>query len=765
MPVTYVDKIYYNNSQYSRGYKGSELLWDKKPDFFYIENLYNGLNTITLKKNGSPTTGTDIEWSGDLATWTPVTYNADNEFLIGLPNQNQKVWFRSTTGLSSSVDDFFSLSGSEVHKAGGDARTLLDYTAPTLSETEPNCFRKLFISDINLTDISSIDLSKLTVLNLSCYREMFRGTGITYIPSGFLPATNFNNWYCYNSMFRDCTSLTQAPALPATTLSDYCYSSMFFNCTSLTQAPALPATTLAEGCYYQMFYNCTSLVTAPTSLPATTLADYCYSNMFRDCTSLTQAPALPATTLAKSCYYQMFQGCTSLVNAPSLPATTLAKECYRFMFNGCTSLTQAPKELPATSSAESCYRAMFQNCSSLVIAPDIHCSPDSETAFSYMFSGCTSLNKIVVYSTTWDTNNTANFTTNVASSGLFINYNNISITTGSTRGIPTGWTSRQYDYFCVHIDKQVTLSFDKIGSPSGTVQYSFNGTSWSTITRWPFSSIVNPQTKLFIRVTGRTNTNSSNYFIYNFYTFKVSGDIRTLLDYTNTSLDTAGEYSFYKSIAYAGDASELVMHRIKNLNTGCFESMFEGNTILTKAPELPSTNLASDCYKNMFKGCTSLVQAPALPATTLAQSCYNSMFYGCTSLTQAPALPATTLAKSCYNSMFYGCTSLAQGPSILPATTLANYCYSYMFRNCSSLLQAPELPAATPVTGCYVQMFTGCSLINRIVVRATSWVESYADGWVYQTASTGDFYNLGGANIPTSDSYGIPSGWTEHTTL
>ena len=28
---------------------------------------------------------------------------------------------------------------------------------------------------------------------------------------------------CYNSMFSGCTSLTQAPALPATTLADFCY--------------------------------------------------------------------------------------------------------------------------------------------------------------------------------------------------------------------------------------------------------------------------------------------------------------------------------------------------------------------------------------------------------------------------------------------------------------------------------------------------------------------------------------------------------------
>ena len=69
--------------------------------------------------------------------------------------------------------------------------------------------------------------------------------------------------------------------------------------------------TMADYCYAYMFYGCTSLTQAP-ALPATTLALYCYAHMFRDCTSLTQAPALPATTLKRECYYNMFQGCTGL---------------------------------------------------------------------------------------------------------------------------------------------------------------------------------------------------------------------------------------------------------------------------------------------------------------------------------------------------------------------------------------------------------------------------------------------------------------------
>ena len=195
--------------------------------------------------------------------------------------------------------------------------------------------------------------------------------------------------YCYNSMFKGCTSLTQAPALHATTLASYCYDGMFYNCTSLTQAPALSATTLAQYCYINMFKGCTSLTQAP-ALPATTLADYCYYDMFSVCTSLTQAPALPATTLAVYCYNSMFSGCESLTQAPALPATKLADSCYSSMFYNCTGLTQAPA-LPATTLANQCYLSMFNNCTSLTQVPALPATTLADYCYNSMFQGCTGL--------------------------------------------------------------------------------------------------------------------------------------------------------------------------------------------------------------------------------------------------------------------------------------------------------------------------------------------------------------------------------------
>ena len=57
--------------------------------------------------------------------------------------------------------------------------------------------------------------------------------------------------YKLHRMFSDSTVLADASGLDldSITIAYYCYLRMFAGCTSLTQAPALPATTLADCCY------------------------------------------------------------------------------------------------------------------------------------------------------------------------------------------------------------------------------------------------------------------------------------------------------------------------------------------------------------------------------------------------------------------------------------------------------------------------------------------------------------------------------------
>ena len=90
--------------------------------------------------------------------------------------------------------------------------------------------------------------------------------------------------------------------------------------------------TLVESSFNGLFDECTSLTKAPV-LPATTLATDCYEFMFRGCQSLTKAPELPATRLADYCYWQMFSGCQSLKEV-RVSATTTATDALKEWLSG-----------------------------------------------------------------------------------------------------------------------------------------------------------------------------------------------------------------------------------------------------------------------------------------------------------------------------------------------------------------------------------------------------------------------------------------------
>lgn len=133
-----------------------------------------------------------------------------------------------------------------------------------------------------------------------------------------------------------------------------------------------------------------------------------------------------------------------------------------------------------------------------------------------------------------------------------------------------------------------------------------------------------------LRLRGKNNLEgtSKQYSAYSQISFgktdvnvACTGDIRTLLDYTN-----------YKDVA---------------TKSARFRHLFEDCTQLTSAPDLPAKTLADGCYSYMFSGCSKLETGPKeLPATTLAESCYMGMFRNCTNLKNVPdELPAKTMFK------------------------------------------------------------------------------------------------------------------------
>ena len=155
----------------------------------------------------------------------------------------------------------------------------------TLSSATSGNDNVLYLRGTGNVRIAGYDLNYRWVLtgsDIACIGNIENLLDYATVSSGVHP-TMVN--YCYQYMFADCASLTQAPALPATKLASSCYQYMFAGCTGLTKAPALPATTLAVSCYQYMFIGCPGLTKAP-ALPATTLKNYCYYGMFYGCTKI-----------------------------------------------------------------------------------------------------------------------------------------------------------------------------------------------------------------------------------------------------------------------------------------------------------------------------------------------------------------------------------------------------------------------------------------------------------------------------------------------
>ena len=298
-----------------------------KPAEFIPYVTFTSNEEVGFKMTTNNYTISGLEYSVNNGEWTPIPSNGiSDEVTFGGTKGKLRVRGKNPNGTATDIFNyaFISFSSNETNAkvaCTGDIRTLLDWENYNTVDTKNARFCCLFKDCTRLTSAPE------------------------------LPATTLADW-CYSYMFEGCTALTTAPELKAEILAYYCCENMFKDCTSLTTAPALPATTLAEGCYYYMFHGCSSLTTAP-ALPATTLADDCYSYMFMGCSSLTTAPALPATTLADYCYFRMFSGCESLTTAPELKATTLAEFCYYNMFAFCTKL-QSVTMLATNVSASYC---------------------------------------------------------------------------------------------------------------------------------------------------------------------------------------------------------------------------------------------------------------------------------------------------------------------------------------------------------------------------------------------------------------------------
>jgi hypothetical protein len=153
------------------------------------------------------------------------------------------------------------------------------------------------------------------------------------------------------------------------------------------------------------------------------------------------------TTVGDYGMSDIFQGCSLLTTAPDLSSlTSVGTYGMSNMFRGCSLLTTAPDLSSLTSVGEYGMAYMFEDCSSLTTGSDLrHLTSVGEYGLAQIYDNCNNLTSAYAPNvSTWESNKTNAWLDNVASTGVLYKPANLTIPTGTSSGVPSGWTTQTY---------------------------------------------------------------------------------------------------------------------------------------------------------------------------------------------------------------------------------------------------------------------------------------------------------------------------------
>ena len=417
--------------------------------------------------------------------------------------------------------------------------------------------------------------------------------------------------------------------------------------------------------FNRLFEDCSSLTSAP-ELPATTLTQYCYNSMFYGCTSLTTAPELPATTLTKSCYGGMFSGCTKLNYIKCLATDISAANCTSNWVNGVAATGIFERDVTNNSWTTGvngiptgwCANSSFGGLKFTAAAdnsfikmnvggtwtPDMKYSLDgiNWTSWDYTQISIPNGHWIYMKGNNPDGFNQSNTNYRYFGMGGRIKASG-SIMSLIDDGDGTLLTIPKTNYYCftyLFSGCDALLTVPELPATKLYVRcYNLMFRNCTRLTTIPYdllpayethaaSSCAGAYYSMFMGCTALTNSCNINFTVSN------SG-----VQYTN----------MFRGCTSLKNIGTIAITSFEGGGTNNMEAMFAGCTSLTTIPSglLQATTLKNGCYKSMFMDCTSLTTAPDLPATTLAQNCYSEMFSGCTSLTSVKCLATDISATDC----------------------------------------------------------------------------------------------------------------------
>lgn len=439
-----------------------EIVWAVGADitpYFFIRNEYQGANTISITKHADsqgnyPSTGASMEYSYDKDTWNPVSFSGD-VCSIPIANYHDIVYLRSSDGFSEFryTPAWYSLDCTNGFIAGGDIKTLIDYTDSTIN-TIPECaFYKMFTGSNTIQSVSTLHFYGITTVDQYGMQEMFYDTSLT--TSFDLPDLVTLGMSAMKSCFENCPSLNTVPNMPyLTVLGDNSMTNCFTDCTSITNAPLLQRiASLGSGSLMNAFRNCSSLTTGPDFHNLTHIGQSALYSAFEG-SGLAVMPDF--TSVNRIDLYGMrrtFAGCHSLTTGFEMPLLdTINQSVFEECFDACDALVTPPVLEGVRVVAQDGMKYMFKGCSALQEGMQLK---DITTIYSgqgvggmnHLYDSCTSLNKAWAPTpSTWNTDAMENWLNDVAATGVVLKDNDLTIPLNSTSGVPTGWTTMSNTY-------------------------------------------------------------------------------------------------------------------------------------------------------------------------------------------------------------------------------------------------------------------------------------------------------------------------------
>ena len=579
-----------------------------KPDYFYVENTYNGSNTVTIQQTllGSPDSSTyakNLQYSKDKTNWSTITLSSTT-YNINL-NQGERVYFRGNEGVfnyhgnDGALQAITNILGTQTHTIGGNINTLVNYITPNELTLTQGVFALLFQNNTTITSAENLTL----------------------------PATQMAQ-DCYRGLFYGCTSLTSMPELPATELAPNCYRAMLANCTSLTTSTKLPATKLSTDCYRELFFKCSSLVNPP-ELSAKVLVEGCYRALFFNCTKLNSITVYADDISATNCTTNWLSGVASTGTFNNYGSATYPTNSTNGIPRGWTEVK--PNE-PDYFYVENTYNGN-NNIYVKTRASYKNTEPTGEFATTLEYSKD---------KTNWTT---INLDYDYHKNGSTVISN---LVTNLTLSLSVG----EKVYF-----RNTSGYFGYVGN-EGTHSHMFSSDENIKV-RGNIKSLLD-----YRDMVGTTMKKGCFYEMFS-EANKLTDASELILPDTVAESCYLGLFSGCSSLTSIPSLPALTMAPLcycemlkntaittppalpsTNLAEYCYKNMLEG-TPITTAPALPATTLSVGCYQGLFNSCHKLTTAPVLSATTLVDYCYRYLFMGCTKLNSITTYANNIGAEEC----------------------------------------------------------------------------------------------------------------------